>query len=444
MDSSGTRGPGTLYDGAVLCSWGGTDMIAAIALTLLLGSTANAQDDGPADDGAPAGEEAPPAETPPPEDATPADSEAPPVEASSDQAPADDEPPPDDKTPVAATEDQGDKKKKKPKKDRWPKFAAIPIPMVNPTVGWGIGVMAMLAYKIDKNDEVSPPSATILFGMYSSSKSWAVGAAQRMYIKEDDWRVFAAAGYASANITYYARAGSWGFEIPMSSNGTIFIAKAWRRVIERLYLGLGYKVADVTVELDLYDPIPDFETRNLQTGPMVVLEYDRRDNVYSATKGWYVEGSAAFLYRAFGADVNYTDLDLAANGYLSITDPKYVLAGRVFWNQAVGDVPFWAQPAFGQGNDLRGYAYGEYRGDLVLASQLEFRWNFIWRFGLVVFGGLGTATNSWADLGSAPTLPSYGGGLRFNLYPKERIMLAIDYARGRNDGFFYFGVNEAF
>ena len=35
-----------------------------------------------------------------------------------------------------------------------------------------------------------------------------------------------------------------------------------------------------------------------------------------------------------------------------------------------------------------------------------------------------------------------GGGIRFNTYPKERMMLRIDYARGNSDGYFYFSINE--
>ena len=48
------------------------------------------------------------------------------------------------------------KKKKKPKDPNRPAFVGAPIPIINPTVGWGLGAIAMVNYSLVKSDKISP------------------------------------------------------------------------------------------------------------------------------------------------------------------------------------------------------------------------------------------------------------------------------------------------
>jgi hypothetical protein len=101
-------------------------------------------------------------------------------------------------------------------------------------------------------------------------------------------------------------------------------------------------------------------------------------------------------------------------------------------------------PAVGIGPDLRGYASGRYRDYLFMATQAELRWYFWKGFGAVVFAGIGSTTNSFADFFQGTALPSYGGGIRYMLHSDQRLVARMDYGRGNEDGMFYFSISEAY
>jgi hypothetical protein len=84
----------------------------------------------------------------------------------------------------------------------------------------------------------------------------------------------------------------------------------------------------------------------------------------------------------------------------------------------------------------------------MLATQLEYRLELPWRFGLVGFGGVGGVVPGGNQLlqrlQSSHFLPDGGGGLRFQLDKKNHVNLRADVARGRDGHTFGLGIGEAF
>jgi hypothetical protein len=327
---------------------------------------------------------------------------------------------------------------------KWPKFVGVPVPIANPTFDFALGIMGMALYPMNREDEISPPSNTIAFGMYSTNESYVLLLGQVLYLKEDTWRIKAAVGGWNINSDFYGvgDGSDLGFKSPMSTGGFFAGGRAYYKVWRKGYLGAQYMAYKAGTTLTIIDQ--EFDIDNFESGLGPILAYDTRDNQYSATAGINLESNLVIMNAAWGSDVDYSKLDLALNGYRSITDERYVLAGRFYYEQAFGDPPFYDLPAFGSGADLRGYQYGRYRDWLMLAGQLEFRWNFYWRLHAVAFAGLGTTTSGWDALFDGPALPSLGLGVRLNMHPEERLMVRIDYAHGKEDGVFYFSVGEAF
>lgn len=194
-------------------------------------------------------------------------------------------------------------------------------------------------------------------------------------------------------------------------------------------------------EIKTFFPI-ETDTRLSGLGP--VVSYDSRDNRFSATKGFFIPLGADFYNGAFGADVDFAMLELAYNSYHALGSKRMILAFRAAAKYATSNVPYYMTPAIGSGPDLRGYAHGRYRDQLVMAAQSEFRYNFWWHLGAVAFVGIGTVASGFGAMFDGPALPSYGLGLRYFMHPKERLVVRIDYARGREDGQMYFSVGEAF
>ena len=93
---------------------------------------------------------------------------------------------------------------------------------------------------------------------------------------------------------------------------------------------------------------------------------------------------------------------------------------------------------------MRGYARGRYRDREVAAVQAEYRMPVAGRFGVAAFAGAGTVAPTMAKLPSGSVLPSFGGGVRWLLLPKQGTTVRVDYGVGKGSSGLYIAFNEAF
>jgi hypothetical protein len=328
-------------------------------------------------------------------------------------------------------------------------FVMMPIPVSNPTIGTGLGAIAMYMYTLD---EGSPPSASALVGMYTDTDSWMVGAFQRAYFGADTWRVRGGVGYMDLKLRFYgigSDAGDRGMYVPMDQTGYFVITNALRRVYTDLYVGVNYRLMDIESIFKLSEiapgeiELPDVPIGMLSSGLGLVAEYDTRDNQYYPFAGALADFTSTFTAEWLGSDDTYQIYEASYNGFHTLRE-RQILAYRAMGCHAAGDVPFWDLCMMGVRSDLRGYRGGQYRDRLMLAAQAEYRWQFWWRFGMVVFGGLGEVAPEVGKLNWNDILPSGGIGIRFQASPENRMNLRVDFARGKDDNAFYFAVGEAF
>ena len=93
---------------------------------------------------------------------------------------------------------------------------------------------------------------------------------------------------------------------------------------------------------------------------------------------------------------------------------------------------------------LRGYSFGEYRGNAMAAAQAEYRWQLHPRWILAAFAGAAQVAQDFGDFELDENLYSGGVGVRFVVEPKNSVTLRIDYAIGEDEDAFYVSVGEAF
>lgn len=330
-------------------------------------------------------------------------------------------------------------------------FVAAPIPIVNPTLGEGLGAVAMYLYKMDEGSQSSFTSAGAL---YTSSKSWAAGVAQVFYFKDDAWKFKAGLAYFDLNLEFFGignGAGDQGVSVPVNQAGWAGGVKGLRRIKGHWYAGLQYfylKI-DSTFDLagsppgDLIELPPDSELDSAVAGLGVVGEYDSRDNQFNAYKGNHFEFSWSAADQVFGSDFSFQSIKSSYNIYRKIGKRK-IIAARIMGCAAPGDAPYYALCNFGQGVDLRGYIAGRYRDKMMFATQAEYRWRFSGRWGMVAFAGVGEVAESLSDFNTDNLLPSVGAGIRFMLSEEHRLNLSVDWARGKDDDAWYFYVTESF
>ncbi len=170
---------------------------------------------------------------------------------------------------------------------------------------------------------------------------------------------------------------------------------------------------------------------------------DTRDNIYSATRGWYAEVSGLAYRPLFGSQYTFTNYLLDLRHYQSLT-PKTVVAWQVFLNLNTGTVPFKQAATLGGSMLMRGYYNGRYRDNHALILQAELRQRLVGRLGGAVFVATGDVAHQLSEFSVGDLKLTGGAGLRWLLSRQEHVNLRVDVAFGRHTQGLYFNISEAF
>ncbi|HEY2338326.1 MAG TPA: BamA/TamA family outer membrane protein [Burkholderiales bacterium] len=327
-------------------------------------------------------------------------------------------------------------------------IVVAPIPIANPTIGTGLAVVVMPFYKLGAD---SPLSNTALAAAYTSSGSWAVGAAQSTRLPRDRLRLDGFLGYGELHYRFFgtgSAAGTAGASVPIEQKALALVPELLYQVGGRTFLGVRYRGVRVETSLDTETASPEFAALGglsltvVSSGLGPVVVFDTRDNDMSPSSGVLAELRGNYADPNLGSDFKYSTYSASANYYHHLGPG--VLALRAAACQASGNTPLFDLCLYGSGNDLRGYEVGRYRDHAMFATQAEYRFPIYGRFGGVAFGGTGKIAPSFGEMSGEPQLPSYGAGLRWLASAKAHVNLSIDVAKGRDDTSVYVYVKEAF
>jgi len=333
-------------------------------------------------------------------------------------------------------------------------FIVAPIPLVNPTLGYGLIGVAAYMKKLDPESQVSYIGGG---GMYADSGSWTIGLGGSFNFKADTWKFKGGLAYFDITIPFYGignEAGDEDRSVDVNEKGWAAGVKGLRRIAGKWYGGLSYGFAPLTTSFE-FDTDPPVE---LEDPPLVGLgestiaslgligERDSRDNQFASYQGSFFQLTWGVSNEAVGSDFDYQSIKANYNLYRRIkkNSNSMIIAGRVSACATPGDTPFYALCKFGQNFDLRGYVGGRYRDKALLAIQSEFRWSFTKRWGAVGFLGVGGVGESFSDFDNDNSLPAAGVGIRFSISPENRLNVSLDWAVGKDNDYVYIYVGEAF
>ena len=130
---------------------------------------------------------------------------------------------------------------KNAKKDTTKKVDFVPIPYLNynRTGGFEFGAVPMAMYKLNSKDTISPASMSGLIGMYSTEKNWVAMGFQRLYFKEDTWRMILAGGFAYKGFQFFIN-DVGGEPINYNTSAGFFYGEIQRKIYKKLYGGFIY------------------------------------------------------------------------------------------------------------------------------------------------------------------------------------------------------------
>ena len=290
----------------------------------------------------------------------------------------------------------------------------IPFPILinDPTNGLDFGGGFLGLYRLNKVSEED--SQTDVFGYYTTTKSWKVGFDQVFSFKEDRFRSKTSGRFGNVNnrFEYPNLPSDVVYGEPMNVLTSNFVYN----FVGRLYANVNYRYIKTDYVFDTgTDEEQEFSQAILGragaeeaagSGLGLVAGHDSRDHEYSATKGIYTDLQWLSFREWMGSDDDYSTVETFFNFYWSVKKSQ-VLAFRFRWRCAHGDVPFNGQSTF-SGVDLRGYPTGKYRGDGIIAGQVEYRFPIWKRVSGVAFGGSGRVYGDSKTLGADQILPSGG------------------------------------
>ncbi len=168
---------------------------------------------------------------------------------------------------------------------------------------------------------------------------------------------------------------------------------------------------------------------------------DKRNNLFSPYKGYYVSGRVIKYENTALGDYDFTDLFIDGRKYFHLND-IWETSFQVYHQSTLGDVPFYNYAQLGGTKLMRGYFKGAYRDRHFSLVQTEIRRYLHKRIVASVFGGIGSVGDQFMNYDKL--LGSYGVGLRCEIDSKERLRIRFDYARGYQSSGFYININEAF
>ena len=322
-------------------------------------------------------------------------------------------------------------------------FVVAPIPISDPVLGRGLVLAGAYFYPQTEEQAASQPaSVTAVAGMYTSSESYAYGIGQQNYWGEDRWRFSGALGHADLQLKL--RSGGEegaGGRTDWLIDGNFVQAELSRMIAGDWYVGLTSRFVNINQSFETDRPTGNFDLGSSirAVGIGLSMEYDSRDLPLNSYSGRLFELRGLFNDSALGSDSTYQAYQAALRSYHPLSE-RLVLAWELEACKKTGAVPLWDACRIG----LRGFPATDYLGKLSGSAQVELRWRFWKRWGLVGFAGGGGVDKSLIKEDDGELIQSYGVGLRFMLLKSKRINFRLDYGRSDEGDAVYFSVGEAF
>jgi Omp85 superfamily domain len=324
-------------------------------------------------------------------------------------------------------------------------FLPIAMPITEPAVGYGLGGGLLFLDQALGNSEYKRPNITGVFGFGTENGTWGAGAADIRMWMNDKLQTTAALFKASVNLDFYGigedpilAENPRRYNLDMT--GGVLMGK-YQLGKSRWMLGMGYLYFATKVSFDSPDSVPglpDYSSKTNVGGIVPSITYDTRDNIFTPTKGLYMEATMAVFGPTLGADGDYQRGNLVGMYFHPLSSKLFFgIKGQV--TATFGDPPFFVDPYI----QLRGAPAMQFQGQEVAQAEAELRWQFWRRFSVVGFAGTGKAWSDLHDIERDRSIVTGGGGFRYEIARKYGIHAGFDVAWGPDTTALYIQVGSA-
>ncbi|MFW6139749.1 MAG: BamA/TamA family outer membrane protein [Acidobacteriota bacterium] len=340
----------------------------------------------------------------------------------------------------------------KAKKEKRMNVVVLPIVFYQPETRIGAGGGGLITYRHKESPEEARPSSLYFQAFYTQNKQYGIELKPELYLKNEAYFVKGKLKISKFPSKYWGIGNKTPDEAEENYTPRMvnFDLAVQRRILprERLYLGVQYKYEDFKIlELDPGGELAQGEITGSDGGRLsslgVILNWDRRDNIFFPHNGNYFQLTLDFNSPIFGSDFEFTTLKLDLRKYVPVFR-HHVFAAQAIVQSVSGTPSFRHMSEIGGEMIMRGYYSGRYRDKSMVVLQTEMRFKVWKRLGMVVFAGAADLGDSLGKLSLDSVKYSVGLGLRFLVVPKEGTNIRIDQGWGKGTSGFYIMADEAF
>ena len=343
-----------------------------------------------------------------------------------------------------------------------PLFTPFIAPSYSPELEFLLSAGGLYSFKSQKENSSLQRSSIPFSVGYSTNGSLQISAKLFYYGKQDNFRVFSEFWLKDMPDHYWGVGYENGKNREISDSTTAY-QRHWWKLYNKVVWRIGSntfagaildmnrtKASELNPIMEEDPAVQVYGTDIRNSGLGFAVQYDSRDVIVNAYRGWYLDLSTVFYGKFLGGNHKYQYVELDYRQYLSLGKPRQTLAWQVKTRLSFGAVPWPELSQLGTPFDLRGYRWGRYRDRDMLFGLLEYRQMFNRKrpnkkgslkskSGFVTWVGTGTVSKG---IGELNWLPNFGVGYRFEVQP--RMNVRVDYGFGSDTNALYITFNEAF
>ena len=325
----------------------------------------------------------------------------------------------------------------------WIAFIA---PIYSPDTGFGLVVPVGLYWKMDPE---SSPSSAQMFVTYSFRNQVLFQAQPELWLNGNALRL-----WGDIEVLYYPDLFyGIGPDTPDRAEEKFTLTSVNPVLGAEFEIIEGFRIGPQIAFR--YDSVTDVEEGGLlSTGDILgsdayfasglgaTLSWDTRDSVFYPTRGTLIRSGGLIYNGLIGSDLDFGTLSFDARQFVNIAG-IHIFGFQAFIEGSGGQTPFEALPYLGGAIRHRGFPANRYRDNIALYVQAEYRFPIWWRFGGVVFAGVGNVTSNLFELSFDNLKPAAGVGLRIRINDLG-VNGRVDFAMSSFGPAFYLTALEAF
>jgi len=323
------------------------------------------------------------------------------------------------------------------------RLKVLPFPSFGyaPETSGSIGAGCLFSFNMYNDTNTRLSNAKIKF-IYTLNRQLIIENVWSYFFRDEKWFTDGLVHY-SIYPDYYFGIGPktpLSNKVLFTSNRFVFQGNVYKKIGNKLFAGVNLKYFDYS-KVKNQDSLQYSELKSINTiGFGASVLKDTRNNILTASDGWYLKASAGYNF----SKTNYFEASLDGR-YYKTWKSRYTVAARFLNKMVAGTPSFFDYSSIGGDNLARGYRFGRYRDKNVTTLQSEFRAHLFWRIGIAAFAGVSNIFPTISKFDFKTIQPNAGVGLRVLVDKKANTSLRLDYAVGANgNNGFYVSFGESF